>query len=144
MPPPAPPIVNAGRRITGRPISSRNRQASSRVVTVSARGSRKPIDLITAMNFSRFSARSIASRVAPIISIPNLAKVPSSYNAQAVFKAIWPPRVGSRASIGVPLAFSFAMILVTASSVIGSMYVRSENSGSVMIVAGFELTSTMR
>ena len=34
------------------------------------------------------------------------------------------------------------MILATNSGVIGSMYVRSAVSGSVMIVAGFEFTST--
>ena len=34
------------------------------------------------------------------------------------------------------------MILVTASGVMGSMYVRSANRGSVMIVAGLLLTST--
>ncbi len=36
------------------------------------------------------------------------------------------------------------MIFFTASGVIGSMYVRSLNPGSVMIVAGFEFTSTTR
>ena len=34
------------------------------------------------------------------------------------------------------------MIFATNSGVSGSMYVRSANSGSVMIVAGFELTRT--
>ena len=52
-----------------------------------------------------------------------------------MLSAVWPPSVGSSAS-----GFSFAMIASTISGVIGSTYVRSANSGSVMIVAGFEFT----
>jgi len=51
--------------------------------------------------------------------------------------AVCPPIVGSTAS-----GRSFSMIRSTKSAVTGSMYVRSANSGSVMIVAGFEFTST--
>ena len=57
----------------------------------------------------------------------------------AAFSAVCPPRVGSRAS-----GRSLAMMRSTNSGVIGSTYVASENSGSVMIVAGLELTRTTR
>ena len=46
-----------------------------------------------------------------------------------------PPSVGSSAS-----GCSRSITFVTESGVSGSMYVRVANSGSVMIVAGFELT----
>src|SRR5205814_105869 len=53
--------------------------------------------------------------------------------------AVRPPRVASSAS-----GRSFAMTSSTNSGVIGSMYVASANSGSVMMVAGLELTSVTR
>ena len=53
----------------------------------------------------------------------------------AQLSAVCPPSVGSSAS-----GLSRAMIFSTTSGVIGSMYVREANSGSVMIVAGLELT----
>ena len=81
----------------------------------------------------------MTSALAPIISTPYLASTPRSSSARAVFSAVWPPMVGSSAS-----GRSLAMIFSTISGVIGSMYVASATSGSVMIVAGFELTSTMR
>lgn len=57
----------------------------------------------------------------------------------AVLSAVWPPRVGRSAS-----GRSFAMIFSTNSGVIGSTYVASAISGSVMIVAGLELTRMTR
>ena len=81
----------------------------------------------------------MTSRVAPIISTPNFSSVPLSQTAAAVFRPVCPPSVGSRAS-----GRSSSMIFATASGVIGSIYVRSAIPGSVMMVAGFELTSTMR
>lgn len=52
-----------------------------------------------------------------------------------MLRAVWPPSVGSRTS-----GRSLAMIFSTNSGVIGSTYVASAISGSVMIVAGLELT----
>ena len=49
-----------------------------------------------------------------------------------------PPRLGSNAS-----GLSFAMICSTLLTFKGSIYVMSAISGSVMIVAGFELTRTI-
>ena len=57
----------------------------------------------------------IASRLAPIISTPNSSRVPFSASAMAAFSAVWPPRVGSRAS-----GRSFSMILATTAGVMGS------------------------
>ncbi len=78
---------------------------------------------------------SITSALAPIISTPYLAKTPEASNARAVFSAVWPPMVGRRAS-----GRSLAMIFSTMPGVIGSTYVASATSGSVMMVAGLELT----
>ena len=57
----------------------------------------------------------------------------------AAFRAVWPPSVGRIAS-----GRSLAMIVSMTCHVIGSMYVASAKSGSVMIVAGFELTRMTR
>ena len=56
-----------------------------------------------------------------------------------MLSAVCPPRVASSAS-----GRSFSITFSTNSAVIGSMYVASANSGSVMIVAGLELTRTTR
>ena len=85
------------------------------------------------------SLRSIASTSAPISSTPYFSRTPLLCSAIAALRAVCPPRVGSRAS-----GRSLAMMRSTNSGVIGSTYVASENSGSVMIVAGFEFTSTTR
>ena len=130
--------------IAGRPISSTNPRASSRLVTVREFGMRSPAPSTTARNAPRSSARLITARDAPISSMPCRSSTPSSESRHAQFRAVWPPTVESRASIGVPRLASSTMIFSTACGVIGSMYVRSEKAGSVMIVAGFEFTRTMR
>src|SRR3954462_2939812 len=71
-------------------------------------------------------------------STPKRSRVPSSCSALARLSAVWPPRVGSRAS-----GRSRSMICASGPGSRGSMYVTSANSGSVMIVAGFELTRTI-
>ena len=57
----------------------------------------------------------------------------------AAFRAVWPPRVAKTAS-----GFSLTIIRSMNSGVIGSIYVASANSGSVIMVAGLELTRTTR
>ncbi len=99
----------------------------------------RPIFVIAALNFERSSALSIASGDAPISSTPYFASTPWRNRSSAQLSAVWPPIVGRIAS-----GRSVAMIFSTTCHVIGSMYVRSAVSGSVMIVAGFELTSTTR
>ena len=76
---------------------------------------------------------------APISSTPYFSSVPSRSSATAVLSAVWPPSVASSAS-----GRSFSITFATNSGVIGSTYVASANSGSVMIVAGLELTRMTR
>ena len=76
---------------------------------------------------------------APISSTLYFSSTPASCSATAVFSAVWPPSVARIAS-----GRSRAITCSTYSGVIGSMYVASANSGSVMIVAGFELTRLTR
>ena len=85
----------------------------------------------------RSSAFSMAWGLAPIISTPYFSRTPLLARASAVFRAVCPPTVGSRAS-----GLSRSMTASTNSGVIGSMYVRSPTDGSVMIVAGLELMRT--
>ena len=86
----------------------------------------------------------MASAVAPIISTSYLSSTPIFCSDSAQLSAVCPPIVGSSAKPPGIAWRSVAMILATTSGVIGSTYVRSAMSGSVMIVAGLELTSTMR
>ena len=83
---------------------------------ITERADSAPIAATISLKRSRFSPRSIASTLAPISSTPYLASVPSACSAMAAFSAVWPPRVGSRAS-----GRSLSMIFVTNSGVIGSM-----------------------
>ena len=70
--------------------------------------------------------------------------MPRASRSIAALSAVWPPRVARTASTGCPAAASLVKILSMYSAVIGSTYVLSANSGSVMIVAGLELTSVTR
>ena len=55
----------------------------------------------------------------------------------AMFRPVWPPRLGRMES-----GFSFWMMRLMTSGVMGSTYTRSAMLGSVMMVAGLEFTST--
>jgi len=72
-------------------------------------------------------------------STPYCSRTPALSSSIAALSAVWPPSVASTAS-----GRSLAMIVVRTSVVIGSTYVASANSGSVMIVAGFEFTRMTR
>ena len=61
MPPPRPPSVKAGRMIAGRPTSSRCEIASSTLVAITFLAVRRPASCIVRSNWSRSSARLIAS-----------------------------------------------------------------------------------
>ncbi len=102
-------------------------------------GHSRPIWAIAWRNSSRSSAIRIASREAPIISTPYFSSTPASASASAQFSAVWPPMVGSSAS-----GRSFSMMRSTMRALIGSMYTASAVSGSVMMVAGLELTRITR
>ncbi len=87
----------------------------------------------------RSSPRSMASRSHPIISMPYSSSTPDLASSTAVLSPVCPPSVGRIAS-----GRSRSMTFFTNSAVIGSTYVRSASPGSVMMVAGFELTRTTR
>ena len=116
MPPPVPPIVNDGRMMAGRPMSSSASSACASVLIWCERGVSSPILVMALRNSSRSSALSMASAVAPIILTLNLSSTPIFFSDSAVLSAVWPPMVGSSAS-----GRSFSMILATISGVIGSM-----------------------
>ena len=120
MPPPVPPIVKDGRMIAGRPTSSSTASAADSVFTWCERGVERPILVIASRNFSRSSALSIASAVAPIISTSNSFSVPIFCSDRAQLSAVWPPIVGSSAKPPGTAYRSLAMILATTSGVIGS------------------------
>ena len=138
--------------MAGRPISG---SASSAILTPSTRsadpfaslgavmmvafGFSRPMRSIASRNNLRSSAISMASRLAPIISTPNFSKTPISSSAKEVLSPVCPPIVGKSAS-----GRSFSIILATISGVMGSIYVASASSGSVMIVAGLEFTRMTR
>jgi len=98
-----------------------------------------PASMTSSLKIWRSSPLRMASTFAPMSSTPYLSRIPCSCRAIAALSAVWPPSVGRIAS-----GFSFAMIVSMTAGVIGSMYVASAKSGSVMIVAGFELTRMTR
>jgi hypothetical protein len=79
----------------------------------------------------------MASRFAPMSFTPCRSSAPLFARATARFSAVWPPSVGRSAS-----GFSRARICSANSGVMGSMYVRSANPGSVITVAGLEFRRT--
>ena len=115
MPPPVPPSVKDGRITAGKPTPASASRASASVCAIALFGDKMPISAMASRNFSRSSARSITSALAPINSTPCRASAPFACNCIAVFSAVCPPMVGSSAS-----GFSRAMIFSTTSGVIGS------------------------
>ena len=81
----------------------------------------------------------MARSLAPMSSTPKRSSVPSRASSMATLSAVCPPIVGSRAS-----GLSRSITRATHSALTGSTYVRSASSGSVMMVAGLEFTSTTR
>ncbi len=102
-------------------------------------GTSRPTLRTASRKSSRSSARWITSIGAPISSMPSAASTPDSASSSARLSAVWPPSVGSSAS-----GRSRSSTSATPSWSSGSRYVRSAKPGSVMIVAGFELTTTVR
>ena len=89
-------------------------QTTERADSGRAPGTSRPSTM--ALNFSRSSPAWMASKDAPIISTPYLARTPPLCSATAVLRAVWPPRVARMAS-----GRSLAMTNSTNSGVIGSM-----------------------
>ena len=115
-PPPVPPRVKLGRTIRGRPISSAMARTWSMLVAMPLLGMRRPMLFMAFRNRSRSSAFLMAESDAPIISTLNFSSTPISATATAVFRPVWPPRVGRMAQ-----GRSFSMMAATASGVTGSM-----------------------
>ncbi len=132
-------MVKLGRTTIGQPRSFEAAKQSSRVWQITDLATSPPSSSTILLNDSRFSPRSIASMLAPISSTSYLSRTPAASRAIATLSAVWPPSVASSAS-----GRSFAITFSTNSAVIGSTYVASANSGSVMIVAGLELTRMTR
>ncbi len=102
-------------------------------------GTSIPMDVMQSLKRWRSSAFSMASSCAPMSWQPYLARMPPLASATARLSAVWPPMVGSSAS-----GRSAARMRSAASTVMGSMYVRSAHSASVMMVAGLELSRMVR
>ena len=98
MPPPTPPIVNEGRMIEGKPVSSTAASASSSDLTTALRGMSMPISRIAFLNSRRSSATLMAGICAPISSTLYFLRMPSSSSCTARLSAVCPPTVGSTAS----------------------------------------------
>jgi len=86
----------------------------------------------------RSSPRSMASTPTPMTLTSNFPSTPSFESFEVMFRPFCPPRFGNTAS-----GRSFSIILATVSAFRGSIYVISAISGSVIIVAGLEFTSTI-
>ncbi len=102
--------------ITGRPIVSTTARASSRVWAMAELGTPRPISIMACLKRSRSSAVAMASALAPMSSTPCSSRTPASTRAMARFSAVWPPRVGRRAS-----GCSRSMMRVRISTSKGSM-----------------------
>ena len=95
------------------------------------------ITYIEPLNLERMTQ--IIEKERPDAILPNLGGQSGlNLSSELRFKPDCPPRFGRRAS-----GRSFSMISVMRWRLSGSMYVTSAMPGSVMMVAGFELTSTI-
>ena len=109
-------MVNDGRMMQGNPTCFCTSQASSMLWAMPAFGQESPIFFMASSNLSRFSALSMASAVAPIISTPYFLSTPCFSRASAQLSAVCPPMVGRMAS-----GRSLAIIFSTTCHLIGSM-----------------------
>ena len=138
MPPPVPPSVYAGRTTSGRPSVASVSRASSSVCTVALGGTGSPRSSSSCRNRSRSSARRIVSSGVPSSRMPYLSSTPASASSTVRFRPVCPPSVGR-----MPSGLSASMTRSSTAALSGSMYTMSAMPSSVMIVAGFELTSTV-
>ena len=141
-PSPAPRAAGATERV-GRPDDEREADlpgkclGSPTEVTITLSGTGSPISCIKPRNRSRSSARRMVSSGVPSRRTPYRSSTPAAARSTARLRPVCPPSVGSR-----PSGRSCAMMRSTTGTVSGSIYTVSAMSSSVMIVAGFELTST--
>ena len=93
--------------MAGKPMLAWTWSASSMLWAMAERAEPRPILVMAALNFSRSSALSMASREAPISSTPYFSSTPCLARSRAQLSAVCPPMVGSRAS-GRSLAMMFS------------------------------------
>ncbi len=137
-PPPPPPRVKAGRMTTGASSSATNVMPASTDSTTADSGTGSPMDWTRARKPPRSSAARTAASGVPSTATSYRSSTPASSRPTARFSAVWPPRVGSRAS-----GRCSAMTRSRFWRVSGPMSTVPPTSGSVMTVAGFEFTSTV-
>ena len=90
-------------------------RASARFAAIVLSGTGWPICCIVFLKSSRSSALSIASRGVPKSRTPQRFSTPADASATAMFKPVWPPRVGSK-----PSGRSFSIMRVRKWGVNGS------------------------
>ena len=95
-----------------------------------------PMPSISLRKRSRFSVMSMASVSTPIMRTPCCSQMPSFSHSMARFSAVWPPMVGSTASI-----WCCSRMASMLSGFSGRRYTLSAVTGSVMMVAGLLLIS---
>ena len=111
--------------------------ASSNEFTAMLIGTGSPICSIVFLKRSLSSVFWMAWTEVPRTSTPNLSSTPISSSSMVMLRPVCPPIPAM-----IPSGLSFSMILATISGTRGSMYIMSAISGSVMMVAGLELTRT--
>ena len=115
IPPPVPPRVNAGRTITGYPISAAILSAVSTSLQVSEGTTGWPISFIVSRKSSLSSALSIPAIPVPRSLTPYFCRVPSRVSCMAMVRPVCPPSPARR-----PSGLSFAIILRTVFALRGS------------------------
>ncbi|COW95298.1 Uncharacterised protein [Mycobacterium tuberculosis] len=113
-------MVKLGRTTTGRPSSATVSRTSAMVKHTRLRADSPPALATMSLNRCRSSPRWMASKSAPMSSTPYFSSTPLSYSATAVFSAVCPPRVASRASILLPRSACWAITRSTNAGVMGS------------------------
>ena len=103
---PAPPSVNDDRMHSGKPNFCAASLPSRKLFAVACGAIGTPISPISWRKRSRFSVMSIASMLTPIIFTPYSSQMPISSQVMARFNAVWPPIVGSTASMSCSLSTS--------------------------------------
>ncbi len=109
-------MVKDGRMMAGKPMRGLHLQRLFHAWAMAERAEPRPIRVIACLNFSRSSALSMASLVAPIISTPYFSSTPCLARSSAQLSAVWPPMVGSSAS-----GRSLSMMFSITCQVMGSM-----------------------
>ncbi len=133
---PVPPRVKEGRITAGSPVSSSDRPGLLEVRGEAALRHVRPMRAIASLKSWRSSPISTARRLAPISRTPSRSSTPRCASSTARLSAVWPPTVGSRAS-GRSRSRIVSSDLGRERLDVGAV----GDSGSVMMVAGFELTS---